>query len=92
MSVQIGFAEKINWDAPGPGKEFTARMIEEKVITANPCGLTLSSIIEVNEKFQETTASKESKEAAAAFVNWCRDYWDQRRFGDEDGITVLISA
>ncbi len=92
MGLDIGFVEKINWDAPRPGPALWDSHLVHYACIQNDEVLTLEEIRSAHESMEERGGyEQDDVEQAKVFVEWCEEYWKGRELPAHYGISVTLS-
>ncbi len=92
MGLDIGVVHEIRW-TPQPGWEFwnylSPHALDEM---GGNDSLTLDGVREAFKTFKDKTPSMGEIDQAREFVQWCENYWEERGYGGEDGISIITSS
>ena len=92
MGLDIGMVDKIEW-TPRPGWVFWD-YLSPYALDVNGNRLTLedarNALGDMKGSVNDGVDTYDI-ELAREFVNWCEDYWRQRGYGPDDGISIVLS-
>ena len=92
MGLDLGFVEKINWNAPRPGPALWDNHLVHFACIQNDEVLTLEEIRSAYESMQEHGGYELGDlKQAKAFMEWCEEYLKERELPANYGISVTLS-